>query len=123
MQASAEWGAGRLGRSDGSGCGTPGGGDRSPADTCCALGRLDPHLLPLPPPPLIPLPAAAVNGTPSCASEPLLTGLLRGQLGFGGFVVTDNRGEGGHKRHAPAQYVQRRLCPEEKGERGMLGCC
>ncbi|KAL4443344.1 hypothetical protein ABPG75_011081 [Micractinium tetrahymenae] len=33
----------------------------------------------------------AVNGTPSCASEPLLTGLLRGQLGFDGFVVTDNR--------------------------------
>lgn len=39
--------------------------------------------------------ACAVNGTPSCASEPLLTGLLRRQLGFGGFVVTDNRGENG----------------------------
>lgn len=31
----------------------------------------------------------AVNGTPSCSSGPLLNGILRGQLGFGGYVVSD----------------------------------
>lgn len=31
----------------------------------------------------------AVNGTPSCASEPLLRDLLRGRLGFDGYVVSD----------------------------------
>lgn len=35
----------------------------------------------------------ALNGTPSCASEQLLAGVLREQMGFEGFVVTDNRGE------------------------------
>lgn len=35
----------------------------------------------------------AWRGTPACASGELLTGLLRGQMGFAGFVVTDKFGE------------------------------
>lgn len=37
----------------------------------------------------------AWRGTPSCASKELLTELLRGQMGFDGFVVTDKFGEAG----------------------------
>ena len=49
-----------------------------------------------------PPPAGAVmcsynawRGAPSCASKELLTDLLRGQMGFQGFVVTDKFGEHG----------------------------
>lgn len=49
-----------------------------------------------------PPPAGAVmcsynawRGAPSCASKALLTDLLRGQMGFQGFVVTDKFGECG----------------------------
>ena len=37
----------------------------------------------------------SLNGLPACVNKPLLTGLLRGELGFAGMVVTDCTGEAG----------------------------
>ncbi|EFN57583.1 hypothetical protein CHLNCDRAFT_34794, partial [Chlorella variabilis] len=62
----------------------------------------------------------SLNGLPACVNKPLLTGLLRGELGFAGMVVTDCTAltrivkprpkgphfAGGDKRRASALAVQ-----------------
>jgi beta-N-acetylhexosaminidase len=51
------------------------------------------------------------SGLPATLSEPILTGLLRGELGFTGVIVTDDLGMEGIMQIAP---------PEESGVRAVL---
>jgi beta-N-acetylhexosaminidase len=56
-------------------------------------------------------PALDPSGLPATLSEPILTGLLRGKLGFMGVIVTDDLGMEGIMQIAP---------PEESGVRAVL---
>jgi beta-N-acetylhexosaminidase len=56
-------------------------------------------------------PALDPSGLPATLSEPILTGLLRGELGFMGVIVTDDLGMEGIMQIAP---------PEESGVRAVL---
>jgi beta-N-acetylhexosaminidase len=56
-------------------------------------------------------PALDPTGLPATLSEPILTGLLREELGFEGVIVTDDLGMEGIMRIAP---------PEESGVRAIL---